>query len=210
MEFTVACGDIEVAKIFSYNVIRGGKDGDGVEWSTVDYQVGENGTTPPTGEWLEDIPEVPEGKYLWTRTIMHYKNGSDLASYSVSYQGVNGTDGEDGTDGRGIESVTNYYLAYSSPAGVTTETEGWTTDMQTVSEQNRYLWNYEITTYTDDSPDTVTTPAVIGMYSTNGEDGRGIASITEYYLISELSTGVTVDTEGWTEEVQETTSEKIY
>lgn len=210
LEFTVACGDIEVTKIFSYNVIRGGKDGDGVEWSTVDYQVGENGTTPPTGEWLEDIPEVPEGKYLWTRTIMHYKNGSDLASYSVSYQGVNGTDGEDGTDGRGIESVTNYYLAYSSPAGVTTETEGWTTDMQTVSEQNRYLWNYEITTYTDDSPDTVTTPAVIGMYSTNGEDGRGIASITEYYLISELSTGVTVDTEGWTEEVQETTSEKIY
>lgn len=210
LEFTVACGDIEVTKIFSYNVIRGGKDGDGVEWSAVTYQVGDTGTTPPTGEWLEEIPEVPTGKYLWTRTIMHYKNGSDLASYSVSYQGTDGKDGTDGTNGRGIKSVTNYYLAYNSPAGVTTETEGWTTEMQVVSEEKRYLWNYEETTYTDDSPATITEPAMIGMYSTNGENGRGIASITEYYLISELATGVTVDTPGWTEEVQETTSEKIY
>lgn len=207
LEFIVACGDIEVTKIFSYNVIRGGKDGNGVESSTVTYQVSDTGTTPPTGEWLEEIPEVPEGKYLWTRTIMHYKNGSDLASYSVSYQGK---DGADGTDGRGIKLVTNYYLAYNSPAGVTTETEGWTTEMQAVSKENRYLWNYEETTYTDDSPATVTEPAVIGMYSTNGEDGRGIASITEYYLASAESTGVTVDTPGWTEEVQETTSELLY
>lgn len=31
----------------------------------VQYQVGDSNTEEPTGEWLDEEPEVPEGKYLW-------------------------------------------------------------------------------------------------------------------------------------------------
>lgn len=213
LEFDISCGDIQVTKIFSYNVIRGGKDGDGVESSDVAYQVSDNGNTPPDGEWLEEIPEIPSGMYLWTRTITHYKSGMDIASYSVSYQGVDGTDGKDGidgTDGRGVANVVNYYLATSMVGGVTIETEGWTTTFQDVTEEKRYLWTYEEIQYDDDSPSSTTDPFILSVYTTDGKDGRSIESITEYYLVSDSATDVTVDTPGWTTEFQHTTEELIY
>ena len=213
LEFDISCGDIQVTKIFSYNVIRGGKDGDGVESSDVAYQISDNGSTPPTGEWLEEIPEIPSGMYLWTRTITHYKSGMDIASYSVSYQGVDGTDGKDGidgTDGRGVANVVNYYLATSMVGGVTTETEGWTTTFQDVTEEKRYLWTYEEIQYDDNSPSSTTDPFILSVYTTDGKDGRSIESITEYYLVSDSATDVTVDTPGWTTEFQHTTEELIY
>lgn len=213
LEFDISCGDIQVTKIFSYNVIRGGKDGDGVESSDVAYQVSDNGNTPPDGEWLKEIPEIPSGMYLWTRTITHYKSGMDIASYSVSYQGVDGTDGKDGidgTDGRGVANVVNYYLATSMVGGVTTETEGWTTTFQDVTEEKRYLWTYEEIQYDDDSPSSTTDPFILSVYTTDGKDGRSIESITEYYLVSDSATDVTVDTPGWTTEFQHTTEKLIY
>lgn len=210
LEFDISCGDIQVTKIFSYNVIRGGKDGDGVESSDVAYQVSDNGNTPPDGEWLEEIPEIPSGMYLWSRTITHYKSGMDIASYSVSYQGIDGTDGVDGTDGRGVANVVNYYLATSMVGGVTIETEGWTTTFQDVTEDKRYLWTYEEIQYDDGSPSSTTDPFILSLYTTDGKDGRSIESITEYYLVSDSATGVTVDTPGWTTEFQHTTEELIY
>lgn len=57
----------------------------------VTYQVGTSGTTAPTGTWSANIPTVQEGQYLWTRTIVNYSDGKSTTSYSVSYQGKNGT-----------------------------------------------------------------------------------------------------------------------
>ncbi len=70
-----------------------GKDGTSVAVSShnVTYQVGTSGTTAPTGTWSENIPTVSEGQYLWTRTIVNYSDGKSTTSYSVSYQGKNGT-----------------------------------------------------------------------------------------------------------------------
>ena len=55
----------------------------------------------------------------------------------------------DGKDGVGIKSITEYYLATSASSGVTTGTSGWTTKIQTITEDKRYLWNYEEVVYTD-------------------------------------------------------------
>lgn len=59
--------------------------------STVTYQAGTSGTTPPTGTWLSSIPEVTPGGYLWTRTQFEFSNGTLQTSYSVARQGVNGS-----------------------------------------------------------------------------------------------------------------------
>lgn len=60
---------------------------------------------------------------------------------------------------------------------------------------NKYLWNYERIVYTS-GPDTLTTPTIIGTYAKDGDPGKGIVSIVEYYLVSSSSSGVTTSTSG--------------
>lgn len=63
--------------------------------TAVEYQVGDSGTTAPTGSWSTSVPSVPEGKFLWTRTTVIYSNNSSTISFSVSYKGINGSKGAD-------------------------------------------------------------------------------------------------------------------
>ena len=44
----------------------------------------------------------------------------------------------------------------------------------------------------------------------NGADGKGISNITEYYLVTSESSGVTISTSGWTTTIQSMTSYKRY
>ena len=76
----------------------------------------------------------------------------------------------------------------------------------TLSETNKYLWNYERIIYTDGSSVT-TTAVIIGCY---GDKGRGIVSITEMYLATNLSTGVTKNTIGWSSSVQDISASRPY
>lgn len=68
-----------------------------VKGSIVSYQIGDSGTEVPTGEWGLEIPEVPAGKYLWTRTETMYSDGSKTTAYSISRQGEDGGKGDPGT-----------------------------------------------------------------------------------------------------------------
>ena len=62
-----------------------------------------------------------------------------------------------------------------------------------LSSSNPYLWNYELITYSNNTT-TETSKRVIGTYSTNGTDGKGISSITNYY---KTTTNTTAPTTGW-------------
>ena len=117
--------------------------------------------------------------------------------------------GDDGSNGKGISSITEYYLATSASSGVTTSTSGWTSTIQAVTSTNKYLWNYEVVTYTDNTS-TTTTPHIIGVYGDAGNNGRGITSITNYYLATTSSSGVTRSTSGWTTSVQTITATNKY
>ena len=103
--------------------------------------------------------------------------------------GAQGPKGDTGATGVGISSITNYYLATSSSSGVTTSTSGWTTGVQNVTSTNKYLWNYEVVKYTNNSTKS-TVPCIIGAYGdkgatgSTGATGNGIASITEHYQVS--------------------------
>lgn len=57
----------------------------------VSYQAGDSGTTVPTGAWLASIPDVPKGKYLWTRRVQQWDTGDAVTDYSVSYFGTDGS-----------------------------------------------------------------------------------------------------------------------
>lgn len=126
--------------------------------------------------------------------------------------GAQGPKGDKGDSGIGITSVTEYYLASASNSGITTSTSGWTTSIQTITTEKKYLWNYEKITYSDSSTSS-TTPVIIGAYGNTGATGAkgvGIKTITEYYLASASNSGITISTSGWTTSIQTVTTAKKY
>ena len=81
----------------AYSVSYQGTNGTSVAVSStsVTYQASSSGTTTPTGTWESSVPSVPNGQFLWTKTVVTYSDGKSTTSYSVSYKGINGTPGKD-------------------------------------------------------------------------------------------------------------------
>ena len=166
-----------------------GDDGNGIASITEHYAVSSSNTTAPAS-WSTTVPTMTKtNKYLWNYETIKYTNGNSVNT-TKRVIGVYGDTGPAGTNGKGIKSVTNHYLATNASSGVTTGTSGWTTTIQTITASKKYLWNYETITYTDNST-TNTAPCIIGTYGekgANGDDGNGIASITEHYAVSSSNT----------------------
>jgi hypothetical protein len=128
-------------------------------------------------------------------------------------------------DGKSITGVTEHYLATSASSGVTRQTSGWTTTIQTVTATNKYLWNYETISYSSGNP-TETDPVIIGVYGDKGNKGdkgdkgdqgaqgpqgsagKGISSITVQYALGTSQT--TAPSSGWDTAVPAYQSGKYY
>ena len=102
-----------------------------------------------------------------------------------------------GDDGVGVSQIINYYMASSRSTGVKSglsgEIEGkeeWSSDIQTTNANKPYLWNYETVLYTNNTSKS-TDAVIIGNYSKDGNSGRGIQSIEEFYCISAQDVCVT-------------------
>lgn len=109
-----------------------------------------------------------DGKYSLYQCVKQCKNitPNNHADYWVC-QASAGSDGKDGVD---IKSIKEYYLATSASSGVTRNTSGWTTSVQTINSTKKYLWNYECVTFTDNTFH-YTDPVIIGVYSDKGDKG---------------------------------------
>lgn len=86
-----------------------GKDGVGIKTTTITYQASTSGTTVPTGTWSSQVPSVPNGQFLWTRTVWNYTDSTSETGYSVAKMGETGPQGPKGADGQ--SSYT--HLAYA-------------------------------------------------------------------------------------------------
>lgn len=79
-----------------------GKDGVGIRSTTITYAQGTSGTVAPTSGWTSQVPNVPAGQYLWTKTVWSYTDNTNETGYSVSKigeQGPQGAKGENGAKG---------------------------------------------------------------------------------------------------------------
>lgn len=67
-----------------------GYNGIGISTTAISYVVSDTGTTPPENGWGADIPAtIPQGKFLWSKTVTTYTDNSSSTVYSVAYQGQN-------------------------------------------------------------------------------------------------------------------------
>lgn len=120
---------------------------------------GDKGATGATG------PQGPQGNAGATGP-----QGPQGATGPKGPQGATGATGPQGVTGNGIKSITNYYLATASGSGVSASTSGWTTTVQAITASKKYLWNYEVVTYTNDST-YQSAPCIIGVYGDKGATG---------------------------------------
>lgn len=76
-----------------------GKDGVGILSTSITYQASTSGTTVPTSTWLSQVPSVPNGQFLWTRTVWNYTDSTNETGYSVAKMGETGPQGPKGANG---------------------------------------------------------------------------------------------------------------
>lgn len=93
--------------------------------------------------------------------------------------GAKGDTGATGSSGIGINSITEYYAISSSN---TTAPTSWSTTVPTMTATNKYLWNYETITYSNNTT-TNTSKRVIGVYGDKGNTGATGASGADAYTI---------------------------
>lgn len=135
-----------------------GPAGKGIKSTAITYQASTSGTTAPTGTWNTSVPSVPQGQYLWSRTVITYTDNSTSTTYSVAYipkNGQNGATGSTGPTGTGVASIVQqYYLSTSK----TSQTGGsWVTSMPTWSS-GKYLWTRYQINYKNPTSTSYTTP----------------------------------------------------
>ena len=163
----VVNGDITINKTFSFSIAFKGQTGQSgtsvtVRSTSVTYQAGTSGVTKPTGEWKTEIPNVPNGQFLWTKTVVNYSDGKSTEAYSVSYKATNGTSVS-------ITSTSVTYQAGSS--GTTVPTGTWSSTVPNVAN-GQYLWTKTVVTYSNGQH---TESYSVSYKGTNGEDAITMA-----------------------------------
>ena len=97
-----------------------GKDGVGIRSTTITYAQGMSGTVAPTSGWASQVPNVPAGQFLWTKTVWSYTDNTNETGYSVSKigeQGPQGVKGETGAKGDRGEKGLQGERGLTGPAG---------------------------------------------------------------------------------------------
>ena len=100
----------------------------------VEYAGGDSGTTAPTSGWQGTVPQLSQGKYLWTRTTVAYSDGNSTTSYSVGRIGMDGSKG----------GTTHILYASSDHPSLATDVR------TTIDAQHQYYGTYQDTEVNDD------------------------------------------------------------
>ena len=117
-------------KMYKWYKIKGEKGDTGapavlIQRST-SYMISDSGTIVPSGSWQSEIPRVPQGKYLWTRTALTFNTGSPVTSYSVTRFGIDGSGAVSSVNGKEPDPTGNVRVMAADIAasgGVSVEAE---------------------------------------------------------------------------------------
>lgn len=121
-------------------------------------------------------------KYLWCYQSIEYSSGSPTTTVPVII-GTHGATGSAGATGNGILKVDNYYLTTSSSSDVTVDTSGWSKTPTATDTTKKYIWCYQLITYTNETT-SKTTPAIIGTHGATGATGSAGADSIAVFIYS--------------------------
>lgn len=148
-----------------------------------------SGVTTSTSGWTTNPTDsnatITSAKpYLWNYEVCKDESGTILSTTSpciIGRYGKDGTNGTNGTDGKGIASITEYYAL--SATTTAPADSAFTTAIKTPTATNKYLWNYEKITYTDNT--TVSTSKhMIGVHGDSGADSYAVILSNESHTFA--------------------------
>ncbi len=156
--------------------------------------------------------------------IKYYKDTDGSFKLAISAESMefsSGTSVKDAIDDvnnkvNNIKSIKNTTVTYQVGDSDTKAPTGtWSPNIPSVTV-GKYLWTRTVFTYSDN---TISTSYGIssmgakgdqGIPGTNGQNGKSIGSVINYYLATNANTGVTASTSGWTTTVQSVSTSKKY
>lgn len=174
----VTVDGITINKKFSFAVAKtgatGAKGDSGVSIRGVtNYYLASSassGVTTGTSGWTTTMQSTDATKkYLWCYQAISYSSGNPTTTVPVII-GTHGATGGTGATGKGIKSVTNKYLTTSANKDVTTATSGWSNTPTPTDTTKKYMWCYQVVTYTDNTTSN-TVPAIISTHGATGPQG---------------------------------------
>ena len=209
---TPKVGDVIVYSYYRYTITS-------VASTTVKAgsRVSLRGSTGATGATGAQGPQGPQGDTGEPGTPgTQGPQGPQGDTGATGATGATGPRGETGPTGKGISQITEYY-AYGADGTNAPADSAFSTTVKTptADASKKYVWNYEVIKYTDNS--TISTSKhVVAIYGdqgpagdtgatgatgATGTAGKGVTSITNYYLVTNSTTEPS-DSAGWTTTVQ--------
>ena len=173
-----------------------GKNGVGVQQTTVTYAQSASGVTAPSSGWQSQPPaNVPAGRFVWTKMVLHYTDNSTEEVFSVGKigetgpqgapgakgatgargpqgpQGVKGATGSDGRPGKDGTKLVSTVVTYSqSTSGTQPPTQGWQSQPPAVAP-GRFVWTRFVWSYSDGTSETGYSVGKIGETGPQGAPG---------------------------------------
>ena len=154
-----------------------GDAGTGVSNVDVQYYKSTSSTSLSGGSWSTTNPGWENGKYIWSKTVVTYTDGTTEESTPVCITGAKGSTGAtgetgaagaDGADGKGVKSIVEQY--YKSTSATSLSGGSWSATYPGW-ENGKYIWTRSIITYTDNSTTTTTAVCVTGQKGDTGATG---------------------------------------
>ena len=155
-----------------------GSDGKGVTSITEQYYLSTSSSSLIGGSWSTSVPAWVNGKYIWTRSVITYTDGSSTTTDAMC---VTGAKGETGI---GIKSYREqYYLStsYSTPTG-----GSWSYNVPSWTD-GKFMWTRTVVTYTDNTTWESDPVCVTGSA---GPSGKGVKSFEVLYYLSTSSSSL--------------------
>lgn len=155
-----------------------GEDGRGVTSIVEQYYLSTSSSSLVGGSWSTTAPAWINGKYIWTRSVITYTDGSSTTTDAIC---VTGAKGETGI---GVKSYREqYYLStsYSTPAG-----GSWSYNVPSWTD-GKFMWTRTVVTYTDNTTWTSDPVCVTGSA---GPSGKGVKSFEVLYYLSTSSSSL--------------------
>ena len=153
---------------------RDGIDGVGVASITEQYYLSTSATALSGGSWSGTVPTWVDGRFMWTRSVIAYTNGTTANTNPkcvTGAKGSTGSAGDPGSNGKDGVSITKVDVMYYQSTSSTALVGGsWVTTAPTWVD-GRFFWEKTVVTYSDGTKDESTPVCISGQRGSTGSKG---------------------------------------
>ena len=153
---------------------KDGKDGVGVSSITEQYYLSTSATALAGGTWSGTVPTWVDGRFMWTRSVITYTNGTTVNTNPKCVTGAKGSTGSEGSPGAagkdGISITKVDVMYYQSTSATAISGGSWLTDAP-AWVNGRFFWEKTVVTYSDGTVEESKPVCITGQQGQTGAAG---------------------------------------